>query len=138
MAYNFQPKRLLCCTKLRSLGKSEKTWIRSGKKPMEKWAKQVTNPPKKPPTRTRVTHNTILSDKRIIRSAEIDEPVPLAAPQQHCHGVEGGGQHCGPSVSHQIAFLDHPHITHLAIHRIFRHVARDLLPLRLGRAGVEM
>lgn len=27
--HNFQPKRLLCCMKLISLGTSEKTWIRS-------------------------------------------------------------------------------------------------------------
>ena len=142
MTYIFQPKRLLCCTKLRSLGKSEKTWIRSGKKKNDgkkKLAKQIKKTHKKITiTTTTATHNTILSDKRIIGSTEIDKPVPIAAPQQHCDGVKGSRQHCRPSVSHQITFSDHPNITHLTVHRILRHEPRHLLPLRRRSGGVEV
>lgn len=53
---------------------------------------------------------TILRDQWVVGGTEIDEPIPLADPEQDGHGVEGGGQHRGSSVGDQVRLADEPDI----------------------------
>lgn len=77
-----------------------------------------------------------MGDQRIVTSAKIDEPVPLASSQQHGYGMEGAGQHGGASVRDQIGLLHNPHIADLGERRLAGDELRQ--PPALAGAGLKV
>ena len=77
--------------------------------------------------------------ERIIRRAEIDEPVPLQPLlEENGDGVERAGDHGRPLVGDKVALGDDPHIPDLAKHGVALDVHSQIDPLPRRRLQVEV
>lgn len=82
---------------------------------------------------------TILSNKRVIGSTEVDEPIPIAAfPQQNGRSVQCVGHHSRASVGNKIGLLDDLDISKLVENRVIPHVFLQIQPLVRRRFEVQM
>lgn len=68
---------------------------------------------------------TILSDQRVIGGAQIDEPVPFAAPQENGHCLKSSSKHSRSSVSDQIRLRNDLNISKLREDRIARYEVEE-------------
>ncbi|KAL0916853.1 hypothetical protein M5K25_014397 [Dendrobium thyrsiflorum] len=82
---------------------------------------------------------TILRYKRIIRCTQVNKPVPFATfPKQQSGGVEGIGDHGGPTVGHKIGLCDHPDISDLLEDGVTGDEVSEIIPFLRRRGGFEM
>lgn len=82
---------------------------------------------------------TVLSNKRIIRGAEVDKPIPIASfLQENRGGVERVGDHGRSSVGHEIGLCDHLHIAELGVGRVILNVILQIQPLLRRRLEVKV
>nr|XP_034575072.1 uncharacterized protein LOC117838963 [Setaria viridis] len=150
-SYIFQPRWLVCCMKLRSLGSPANASIMSAgetskkkKKISTQTAKQAYNHPINQSANTSQPANctnqhaiTVLGDERVVGCAEVDEPVPVAAEAEQQHdGVQRGGEHGGASVGDEVRPADDPNVAHGRVHAPPGHELRQ--PAVLPRGGLPV
>lgn len=74
--------------------------------------------------------HTILGHQGIIRSAQINEPIPLPCfPQQNCCSMKRVAHHRRPSVRHQIRPHAHPHVPQFRKQGLAPHELGHVQPL---------
>lgn len=80
-----------------------------------------------------------MSHERIIRGAEIDEPVPLSSfPEQNGSSVKRVRHHGGPTVRDEISFLDHMNVPKPSEQGRVSNVSVEILSLLGRRSSVQM
>jgi hypothetical protein len=90
-------------------------------------------------------HITVLCDERVVRRAEVDEPVPASVQaQEHGDGVQRGGQHRRAAVRHEVGPTDDPNVPGARVHGAPGHqlrqpavLLRGGLPVQVQQVGVS-